>query len=369
MGEAHPGFDDIYNLDYDQAEQVFLALKKTYPEHPAPPLYLAIIIWFRELWQRQDLDLDRFMSPGYFTRETSQVMLPERRKRFLDEIQASQALAQKILDKSPLNSDALYFLGASYGILGSFAITIDHSLRSAFRYGSKAYDFDRRVIRVDPNYHDAYMTVGLYEYIVGSMPWWVKPFAALAGYYGSKEQGFKYVARVVANGEYAKTDAKALEMVLWMHEGKPGNALGNAQDLHREYPRNYIFEINIAQILEQMGESDKAMPVYLDVLRKAEARVPNYDRVPMPFLRFSLGNKLLKMSRLPEAREQFQKCLADPGVADREKTLSCLRLGQIMDLQGKRADAVEYYQQVLKLRDFEDSQNLARRFLQKPYRG
>lgn len=369
MSEARPGFDAIYSLDYDDAERIFTALKIAYPQHPAPPLYLATITWFHELWRRQDLDLDRFLSPGFFARETSQVMPEQERRDFFGRIRESQALAQKILDGDSRNTDALYFMGASYGILGSFSITIDHSLRNAFRYGSKAYDYDRRVIRIDPRYYDAYMTVGLYEYIVGSIPWWAKPFAMLAGYFGSKAQGFKYVALVVAHGDYVKTEAKVLEMVLWMHEGRPANALRNAQELHSDYPRNYIFQINIAQILEQMGEAERAIAIYLEVLRKAEEGKPNYDQVPMGTFRYNLGSRLFRMGRLPAAQEQFQKCLAHPGASDHDKALSFLRLGQILDLLGRREEAVESYRQVLQIKNIEDSQAQARKYLKRPYRS
>jgi tetratricopeptide (TPR) repeat protein len=369
MSEARPGFDAIYSLDYDDAERIFTALEKAYPQHPAPPLYLATIIWFRELWRRQDLDLDRFISPGFFARETSQVMPAQERRDFFDRIHESQALAQKILDGNSRNKDALYFMGASYGILGSFSITVDHSLRNAFRYGSKAYDCDRRIIRIDPKYYDAYMTVGLYEYIVGSIPWWIKPLARLAGYFGSKDQGFKYIALVVAHGDYVKTEAKVLEMVLWMHEGRPGNALRNAQELHSDYPRNYIFQINIAQILEQMGETERAIATYLEVLHNAEEGKPNYHQVPMAAFRYTLGSKLFKMGRLPAAQEQFQKCLAHPRASEHDKALSFLRLGQTLDLLGRREEAVESYRQVLQIQNIEDSQALARKYLKRPYRG
>lgn len=52
-----------------------------------------------------------------------------------------------------------------------------------------------------------------------------------------------------------------------------------------------------------------------------------------------------------------------------EKVLSFLRLGQILDLLGKKEEAVESYRQVLKLKDIEDSQGFAKKYLKKPYRG
>jgi tetratricopeptide (TPR) repeat protein len=369
MAQARPGFDDIYNLDYDQAKQVFAALRRENPQHPAPPLYLATIEWLRELFRRQDLDLDLFLSPSFFTKETRQVMPPAERKAFFDSLQECQDLTQTILTKNPQNPDALYFLGASYGIQASFYITIDHSLRKAFSSGNKAYDYDHQILKLAPDYYDSYMTVGLYEYIVGSIPWYLKWLAAIAGYHGTKEEGFRDVDLAATKGEYVRTDAKVMQMVLRMFEGESKGALRNAQELHRDFPRNYIFQINIAQILEKLGQSDQAVSEYLEVARLAAQGEPNYNLLPLTTFRYSLGNKFFKMGRLTAAEDQLRKSIANPATPERERALSHLRLGQILDLQGKRSEAIENYRSVLKLKDADNSLETARNLLQKPYRG
>jgi tetratricopeptide (TPR) repeat protein len=369
MAQTRPGFNDIYNLDLDQAEQVFLALKKDHPEHPAPPLYMGAIAWLRELFRRQNLDLDLFLSPAFFTKETSLVMPPGQREAFLDDIRDCQTLTQKILDKNPKNTEALYFLGASYGILSSFSITIDHSLSRAFSYGDKAYGYNRRILSLDPNYYDAHLTVGLYKYIVGSVPWYLKPFALILGYRGNKGEGLREIDLAAAKGEYVKTEAKIVQMVLLMREGRPKDALVDAQELRREFPRNYIFQINVAQILATMGQDDQAVSEYLDVVRQAERGRPNYNLLPLSTFRYSLGYKFFNMGRLALAREQFQRSIADPATPDYERAWSHLRLGQILDLEGKRDQAIERYQEVLKLKEASNSHDMARKFLEKPYRG
>lgn len=369
MAQARPGFSDIYSLDLDQAEQVFVALKRGYPQHPAPPLYMGAIAWLRELLRRQDLDLDLFLSPAFFTTETDLVMPPGQRQAFLDDIRDCQTLTQKILDKNPKHAEALYFLGASYGILSSFSITIDHSLSRAFSYGDKAYSYNRRALSLDPNYYDAYVTVGLYKYIVGSMPWYIKPLAAILGYRGTKEEGLRDVDLAAAKGEYVKTDAKIVQMVLLLREGRSKDALLGALELRHEFPRNYIFQINIAQILTTMGQDDQAVSEYLDVVRQAEQGKPNYNLLPLTTFRYSLGYKFFKMGRLALAQDQFQRSIANPGTPDYERAWSHLRLGQILDLEGKRDQAIERYEEVLKLKEVSNSHDMARKFLQKPYRG
>jgi tetratricopeptide (TPR) repeat protein len=369
MAKANPGFNDIYNLDYARAEQVFVKLRQEYPNHPAPPLYLAITAWLRELFRRQDLDLDLFLSPSFFTKATNQVMPPDQYKMFADNMERCHSLAQKILDGNPQNQDALYFLGAAHGILAAYSMTIDRNLRKAFSYGNKAYDLDRQVYRINSNYFDAYMTLGLYEYIVGSIPWYLKFLAAIVGYRGTKDQGFRYIDLAVNKGDYVKTDAKILQMVLRIYENRPKEALIDAQELHRDFPHNFIFQINMGQIFEALHQSDKAVDEYLDVVRKAEQKQPNYHLLALDTFRYTLGYKLFKIGRLDAAEEQFRKSLASATTPERERVLSQLRLGQTLDLRGKRAEALEQYQAVLKLKDFEDAQDQARKYILKPFRS
>jgi hypothetical protein len=53
------------------------------------------------------------------------------------------------------------------------AVTIDHDKREAFRQGKKAYQHHLRIVEGQPGYYDAYVTIGLYEYIVANLPWYV----------------------------------------------------------------------------------------------------------------------------------------------------------------------------------------------------
>jgi hypothetical protein len=135
-------------------------------------------------------------------------MLTEERNAFFRYIGDSQAAAQAILKHQPGNRDARYFLGSAYGALAAFAITIDHNDREAFRQGKQAYQYHLQIVEEQPDYYDAYVTVGLYEYIAANLPWYVKWVAQIAGYRGSEEQSFKYLR--LAAGECAQHPGRAL---------------------------------------------------------------------------------------------------------------------------------------------------------------
>jgi hypothetical protein len=126
------GFEQIYNLEYEKAIATFSSLATQYPAHPGPPLDVAVTIWLRELFERQDLDLRKFIAPGYFTKSPSRSMPDRQRRVFFENIERSNELSQTLLQEHPGNRDARFFRGAAEGLLAAFSFTIDRSTMSVF---------------------------------------------------------------------------------------------------------------------------------------------------------------------------------------------------------------------------------------------
>ncbi len=369
MAEARKGFEQIYNLDYQDAFRTFSDLKAQNPRHPAPPLYLASVVWLQELFDRNELDLDNFIAPGYFTQPSARKMAPADRKVFFDYLASCESLCTALLKKDPKNTDARYFLGSMYGVLGAFAITIDHSYSDAFSKGKKAYKYHSALIEQKPDFYDAYMSVGLYEYVVDNLPWYIKWIAVIVGYRGSQERGFQYLTQAAEKGVYAADDARVLQMVLYVREKRFADALANVRTLHAKYPKNFILHLNEAQILEKMGKRDQAAAVYREVVRLAEMKRPNYQKIPLATFRVTAARKLLRLGDFASALTQFQTALEDPATPQKEKASAHLGAGQALDRLGRRDDAVRHYQAVLKLPGPDDAHSQARELLSHPYQG
>jgi len=369
MAQAQKGFEQIYSLDYDDAFRTFSNLKSQYPRHPAPPVYLATVIWLRELFERNELNLDHFIAPGYFTQPSPQKMAPADRKLFMDYLKECETLCRAILDKDPDNIDARYFLGSMYGIRGAFAITIDRSYREAFSKGKKAYEHHLKITEEDPSFNDAYMSVGLYEYIVDNLPWYIKWIAVMVGYRGSEERGFEYLNRAAEKGIYAADDARVLQMVLYVREKRFDEALNNVRILRDKYPRNFVLHINQAYILEKMAKKDLAAAEYRQVLHFAESQKPNYQKIPLPSFRLTAARKLLSLADYDSALVQFQTGMNQPGLPEGQKALAHLGAGQALDALGRRQEAIRQYQAVLEFPEIDDSHSKARRLISRPYNG
>jgi len=364
---ATKGFDRVYSLDYEGARVAFQNLRQQFPQHPGPPLYLALTLWQQELFRRQDLRLDRFVSPETFIQATPRQMPVEERNAFFKYIGESQAASQAILKQKPGSRDARYFLGSSYGAQAAFALTIDHDKRETFRQGKRAYQTHLQILEEQPDYSDSYVTVGLYEYIVANLPWYVKWIATIAGYRGTEERSFKYLHLAARNSDLTSVNARSLLVVICLREKLYDEALENAQFLHRRYPRNFLLHLNVAQILTEMNRPDRAAEEYTKIISQAESRTPNYQKMPLDALRYNIGKALMNLD-LELAQRLFTAAIQDSATADRERVLSHLCLAEVLDLRGNRQEAIVNYQRVLAAANFEDSHSTAQGYLKRPYR-
>lgn len=365
MQQAQQGFKHIFNQDYDEARRTFVALERAHPHHPAPPLYLAAIYWLEEMIHRQDLSLNRFAAPAYFSAKTNLAMPEEERQEFFQALQRCERRAEEILKTSPKNRDARYFRGSAYGLRASFAITIDHSVREAFGSGRKAYASARDLIEEDPAYYDAYMSAGVYEYVVGSIPWYWRWMAFVVGLRGDKRLGLNAVRLAAEKGEFVRNEAELILMVLEVFERRYDSALNIARDLRRRFPRSYLFALNVAQVLQLGKKREDATRAFLEVETLAEAGQPNFNALPLQSFRFNMGTQLMYMEKHDLAAERFRRCLADPHTGAREKALAHLNLGKILSWQRQPDAAAREFRTVLSLEDFDRSHSRARELLQK----
>jgi tetratricopeptide (TPR) repeat protein len=366
MDRANRGFVEILNLDLDAATRCFTALAGEYPDHPAPPLYLAMAIWLGELDGRQELILDRFVHPGYFTAPPNLAMQASSRKAFFDLVEKSRALAEQRLKARPGDRDAEYWRGAGEGLLAAFAITVDRSSLQAVHHGELAYGIERHLIEKAGSYYDAYILIGIYEYAATHLPWYLEWLRAIGVFRGDTERAIQLLNSAVEKGQYVSDEARVFRMVLLVREGRAREALEDAGTLLARYPRNYIFRLTQAQVLERMDRREAAADTYFEILRFAEEGRPNYGRIDASALRWQVGNMLLA-TRPQAALDAYEVLLRDSATPERWRVLAMLQSGCALDLLGRRQDAVRHYQAVLSMKSYDNAHAHASEHLESPF--
>lgn len=241
------GYEALYNLDYETARNRFQKMIELAPDHPAGPQCMASSLWVQQLNQSWELKATLY-STGAYTDGKSAI---DRKQsdEFRKWIRRAKLLSQSRLRTNPRDVEALYFLGAAEGVEASFAAGVERKFMAAFRAGTDSVDHHREVLKLAPDFHDAELTIGLINYIVGSLPLPTKMLVATMGVRGSKKRGLEALERVATEGKWARDVARVLLVDLYKREKRWADAGGVARELAARYPRNYLFKLQVADAL------------------------------------------------------------------------------------------------------------------------
>ena len=241
------GYDALYNLDYEGARKRFQKMVELAPDHPAGAQCFASSLWLQQLNQAWELKATLYSTDANENGKTK----PDRNQAdaFRKWIRTAKQLSQARLRKDPRDVEALYFLGAAEGLEAAYAGGIERRFRAALRAGTDSVGHHREVLKLAPDFHDAELTIGLMNYVVGSLSLPVKMLVATMGVRGSKKRGLEALERVTVKGEWARDVARVLLVDLYKREKRFTDAFEVARQLSEKYPRNYLFKLQMADAL------------------------------------------------------------------------------------------------------------------------
>jgi hypothetical protein len=379
LDELHEkGVEALLNLDYDKARQTFKETAALFPDDPIGPEMLAWTLWLESL-NRVRLRQAAIYSSQSFAANSEDKPDPQVTQEFRDLIRRATQLTRVRLQASPHDPRALYTLGDVESLHAAYEITIEGRFLAGLRDGSSGVDKHREVIKLDPNFHDAELTIGLYDYIVGNLPLAAKMIANATGVHGSKKRGLQTLERVASSGQWERDNARLLLMVLYKHEKRLAESLAMSRSLQEKYSRNYLFKLETADTLVAQaalerqsshgaaaaGLEKEALDIFGSLVREDSANT----RRALALIHFRYGEALLMLGQPDNAARQFLAATTVAGTAAAVVTRSHLRAAQALDLAGKRNEAQSEYRIVLSRPNTQDSLEQARRGLKEPYRG
>jgi tetratricopeptide (TPR) repeat protein len=374
------GLDALYNIDYDKAERDFKEIVKLFPNHPGGYQLLAARVWIKTLYESRRLQSSLYSSESFYSSGDDKVD-PKIVTEFRNLTRQARQFAEAKLKQEPKNVEALDFLANTEGLKASFEEAVERRHFAALRDGNDAVEHHRQVLKLDPKYIDAQITIGLYEYVVGSLPLAIKIVAGATGYRGSKKRGLMMLEQVAKEGRWAQDDAKSVLILLYTREKRFAEVVTLTRELSAKYPRNYLLRLETADALVALAgvkrkEKDLAGAVQLEkeafatfdeLLRDRNVR----DAAAGAFdlIHFKYGEVLLLSGYNERAAKEF---LATTKVDHAEAglvTMAHLYAARAYDSAGKRDDALAQYKTVLTRPNVYDAHDEAKRGLQRAYRS
>ncbi len=364
------GNEALYNMDYETARAKFEELRKRAPHHPAGDLYIATVTWLGHLNKSRRLQTNLYRSESSFYAGADKAnegaegdsVDPAVDRAFRDRMAQAKTKALALVAKNKNDADALYFLGSYYGVMAGYEASTARKFFSAMRNGSRSVDAHEKVLKLKPDYYDAYLSVGMYDYIVGNLPFAYKAIAAIAGIRGNKLRGITRLQTIVEKNAATADDARVMLLAIYQNERRYEDALVLLQQLSDKYPRSYLVKLEKAYTLMTLKRADDAYATFEDLL-KDPAAAPAMDLVHYQYAEALAVNKEHR-----RAAEHFLEVPKSKGADENLATLALLRVAQVYDLAGERNQAVAQYKAVLARPNVYDTHEQAAKGLKQPFK-
>lgn len=331
------------NLDYDPAEERLRKHLEAQPDDLPALNLLATVVLYREMFQRGLLESQLYREEGEIFKPKQEPLPAEFQQRFSDAVNAAQAAAEQRLKRYPSDKGAMYWAGVAHGTRATFEFTLRRAWIAALHEGKDATRYHRDLLKLDPTYVDAQLIVGINDYVVGSLPWYIKVLAALAGAHGDRSGGLAKVGQVAASGNYAREDARFMLDLLYQREKRFQDALDVVQPLAQQYPRNFLLQMELASLYRGLKQWGNASGVYDVLLTNYQAGA--VAKLPATKVMWLAGQVHEAVGERDQALERYEQAgRIRSGVPFNYRAL--LAAGRLYAQMNRREDARRKYQEV-----------------------
>src|SRR5208337_2917877 len=365
--QVREAYEHFYNLDYPGAVERFERIHEAHPGDPQATALLLNAMIFQELYRLDLLDTTFYANDGFLTGRHATEEDPATRDRILGLADEAIHEADVRIQQNPNDIDALFARGWVRSLKCTYVAMVERAYGAGFRLATKAKEDAERVLELDPDYVDANLVTGVYEYVVGALPWPFKLLIGFAGITGSKSEGLKMLNDAGNRGVITSIEARTAIALFLRREAKYKEAIEVVRSLKSQYPHDFLFCLEEANLIRDDGEGMAGVKAYRDLLADS-ARPGYFAQAQLELAYFGLGDALRGQRHFAEAAQAFEQAAGIKHIGPELKIRSLLAAGECRDMNGERELAVKDYKAAIEAGPNTSRADTARKRLRNPYK-
>lgn len=242
------GYRQMYNLDFAAAHQTFKGWQQSHPGDPMGFVSDAAAYLFSEFDRLHVLESELFTSDKKF--ESRKKLAPDQsvKAAFDSDLSKVDQLTSSILSHSPNNHDAMFAQILANGLRGDYAAMIDKRNMAGLSYMKASRGIAEKLLREDPQYYDAYLAIGVENYLLGAAFAPIRWILHLSGAETNKQEGIESLKLTATRGHYLAPYARLLLAVAALRDKDRGTARQLLAGLSREFPQNHLYASELQKI-------------------------------------------------------------------------------------------------------------------------
>jgi hypothetical protein len=167
---------------------------------------------------------------------------------FDQELEKSGTLADQILERLPRDGDALFAKILTLGLRADYEALIERRDFDALKVIKSSRATAEKLLTIEPNYYDAYLAIGVENYLFSLKPAPVRWFLQAGGAETDQNKGVQDLRLTAEKGRYLSPYARLLLAVAALRNKDIPKARDLLGALAREFPHNRLYAQELAQL-------------------------------------------------------------------------------------------------------------------------
>lgn len=242
------GYCDMYNLQFADAHKVFAEWQRLHPQDPMGPVSDAAAYLFSEFDRLHILEAEFFANDKNFSNQKQLTPDAEVKQKFESQLEKAGKLAGDRLTHDPKDADALFANILLLALRGDYLALIEKRNLAGLSCMKQARLAAEALLRVKASYFDAYLAIGVENYLLSLRAAPVRWILQISGAQTDKETGLKNLRLTADKGHYLQPYARLLLAIAALRDQDRSRARALLQGLAQQFPNNRLYTRELAQI-------------------------------------------------------------------------------------------------------------------------
>lgn len=336
QSEVLEAIDFIFNMQREKADSIAEQMIARDPDTPVPYFLKSFAAYY---------DVYVFKVEDAAVKKTE----------FWEIMKKAEMLALSTAEKfgadDPRRHENLLILSGVYGYMG-FVRMREHSYFSALKFAKKGYLIAEKIVLEKPDFYDAYLAVGGYNYFVGKNSLVVRALLTLLlAPNGNRDLGLKQLQVAQDRSTFMKVPAAyILSFAYYAEYFEKGEdvwldrANHVLDSLRKRYPNNFIMQIFGAICYYEAGRFEEAREILTKENQRADRMTSRYNVLAKTYL----ARVELKLGHAEKALEFLETARVVARENDDRYELYFV-YGEYYEQNHQTGMALQYYQKVVDL--------------------
>ncbi len=242
-GPLDAGYRQMYNLQFREAHETFYEYQIQRPDDPMGPVSDAAAYLFSEFDRLHILQSEFFTHDQHFITDNKLTPDPAVKQKFEAALAKARDLASRSRDDNAVFASIL-----AGGLHSDYLALIEKRYVASFKEMKAARLQAERLLARKPQFYDAWLAVGVENYMLSIKPVVVRWFLRLGGGETDRDLGIQKLKLTAEKGHYLAPFARLLLAVAALRDNDKNRARDLLTGLTRDYPHNPLYRLELARI-------------------------------------------------------------------------------------------------------------------------